>query len=335
MEMNTRLQVEHPVTEEITGVDLVEWQLRVASGEPLPLRQDELEINGHAIEARLYAEDPAKGFLPSTGRLEYFQLQTGVRVETGYEVGDEVSPFYDSMLAKFVAHGETRDDACSDLNVICRNADVWPVRTNAGFLAALTDEQAFFEGRFDTGYIEANQERLAAKPPLTEEGLDTAAVLVFGSPPTDASLPRSGFRLNATPIRHALLSIDGEPVRVEHWPEPSDQANYFSRAFRSPEGLVKFDQGFAYLIGPYEARGSGHASARDGDILAPMPGKVIAVDVAEGQAVEAGQRLMVLEAMKMEHALTAPFAGTVAELAAREGQQVQVEALLARVKADR
>nr|WP_166177424.1 acetyl/propionyl/methylcrotonyl-CoA carboxylase subunit alpha [Altererythrobacter segetis] len=332
MEMNTRLQVEHPVTEEITGVDLVEWQLRVASGEPLPLRQEELSINGHAIEARLYAEDPAKGFLPSTGRLEYFQLQTGVRVETGYEAGDQVSPFYDSMIAKLVAHGETRDDACCDINVMCRNADIWPVRTNAGLLTALTEERAFLEGRFDTGYIEANQERLVAKPPLTEDGLDAAAVLVLGSPPTDENLLQSGFRLNATPIHHALLSVDGEPVRVEHWPEPSDQANYFGRAFRSSEGLIKFDQGFAYRIGPYEVRGSGHASATDGDIRSPMPGKVIAVDVTEGQVVEAGQRLMVLEAMKMEHALTAPFAGTVAELAAHEGQQVQVEALLARVE---
>ena len=134
MEMNTRLQVEHPVTEEITGQDLVEWQLRVASGEPLPKTQDELSINGHAIEARLYAEDPAKGFLPSVGRLDHFDLGDEGRIETGVEEGDAISPFYDPMIAKLIASGESRDEAIDELAAMLDGVEVWPVRTNAAFL---------------------------------------------------------------------------------------------------------------------------------------------------------------------------------------------------------
>ena len=134
MEMNTRLQVEHPVTEEITGEDLVEWQLRVASGEKLPKRQDELAITGHAIEARLYAEDPAKGFLPSVGRLEHFDLGEDGRIDTGVEEGDAISPFYDPMIAKLIAHGDDRDEAIAGLADMLDEVEVWPVRTNAGFL---------------------------------------------------------------------------------------------------------------------------------------------------------------------------------------------------------
>ena len=138
LEMNTRLQVEHPVTEEITGVDLVEWQLRVASGEPLPKRQEELSINGHAIEARLYAEDPAKGFLPSTGNLKYFDIEPSkrnpARIDTGVEQGAEISPFYDPMVAKLISWGETRDEAIKGIDAMTSGVEVWPVRTNAGFL---------------------------------------------------------------------------------------------------------------------------------------------------------------------------------------------------------
>src|SRR6478609_9722084 len=153
MEMNTRLQVEHPVTEEITGQDLVEWQLRVASGEKLPLTQDELSISGWAIEARLYAEDPAKGFLPSVGRLEHFDLGDDGRIETGVEEGDSISPFYDPMIAKLVAWGEDRADAIAELAGILDEVEVWPVKTNAGFLfGALLDED-FGRARLDTGFI--------------------------------------------------------------------------------------------------------------------------------------------------------------------------------------
>ena len=175
MEMNTRLQVEHPVTEEITGQDLVEWQLRVASGEKLPREQDDLSINGWAIEARLYAEDPAKGFLPSVGKLEHFDLGEEGRIETGVEEGDAISPFYDPMIAKLIAGGETREEAIEELAAILDEAEVWPVRTNAGFLFnALLDED-FGCGRIDTGFIERYKADLQPAAP-DETALEDAAV---------------------------------------------------------------------------------------------------------------------------------------------------------------
>src|SRR5205085_2905443 len=160
MEMNTRLQVEHPVTEEITGEDLVEWQLRVASGEKLPKTQDELMISGHAIEARLYAEDPAKGFLPSVGRLEHFDLGQDGRIETGVEEGDAISPFYDPMIAKLNARADDRDEAIAELALILDGAEVWPVRTNAGFLFNALVHPDFGAAKIDTGFIEKNLDDL-------------------------------------------------------------------------------------------------------------------------------------------------------------------------------
>src|SRR6478672_5187805 len=153
MEMNTRLQVEHPVTEEITGQDLVEWQLRVASGEKLPKTQEELSISGHAIEARLYAEDPAKGFLPSVGKLDHFDLGEDGRIETGVEEGDAISPFYDPMIAKLVARGDSRDEAIGELAAVLDSVEVWPVRTNAGFLFNAVLDADFGSARIDTGFI--------------------------------------------------------------------------------------------------------------------------------------------------------------------------------------
>ena len=164
MEMNTRLQVEHPVTEEITGQDLVEWQLRVASGEPLPKQQDELAITGHAIEARLYAEDPAKGFLPSVGRLEHFDLGEDGRIETGVEEGDAISPYYDPMIAKLVAHGDDRDEAIAELADMLDEIEVWPVRTNAGFLFNALLHEDFGAARIDTGFIEQHLDELVPDP---------------------------------------------------------------------------------------------------------------------------------------------------------------------------
>src|SRR4051812_33905873 len=169
MEMNTRLQVEHPVTEEITGQDLVEWQLRVASGEPLPKKQGELSINGHAIEARLYAEDPAKGFLPSVGRLELAEFpDTVARIETGVEQGDAVSPFYDPMIVKLVAAGDDRIDAMMNLAAAIYGLRIWPVKTNAAFLLACLQNGAFQAGAVTTSLIAENDESLAARPELTD-----------------------------------------------------------------------------------------------------------------------------------------------------------------------
>ena len=174
MEMNTRLQVEHPVTEEITGVDLVEWQLRVASGERLPKRQDELAIDGWAIEARLYAEDPAKGFLPSTGRLEHFVLPNFVRLETGVEQGGEVAPFYDPMIAKIIVHERTRSRAIEELWEAVTDVEVWPVRTNAAFLGRLCLDEHFRSGEVDTNLIAREGDALAADAAVPVEALANA-----------------------------------------------------------------------------------------------------------------------------------------------------------------
>jgi len=361
MEMNTRLQVEHPVTEEITGVDLVEWQLRVASGEPIPLKQEELSIKGWAIEARLYAEDPATGFLPSTGRLEYFNLGNEGRIESGVVEGGEISPFYDPMIAKLISYGETRDDAIDDLLDIAESVEVFPVRTNAAFLAKLLGMDEFRDGKLDTGLIERNGDALTA----SEASMAVALAAVswraeeFEAAHAEGNHAMSpqglfGFRLNAK-LAPALfpIMIDGKAVEASlspssggaNWDISIDGVSesgdvdylpttYGPEAEDEPDGsIVVFDKGNAHQVSFARTRGTGTTSTADGDILSPMPGKVIAVDVAEGDSVTAGQRLMVLEAMKMEHALTAPFDGIVTQLSASEGGQVQVEALLARVEA--
>ena len=332
MEMNTRLQVEHPVTEEITGVDLVEWQLRVASGEELPLKQDELSIDGWAIEARLYAEDPVSGFLPSTGPLDLLDLPDHIlRVETGVEEGDAVSPFYDPMIAKLVARGEIREEAMLDLATGLFATRVWPVKTNAAFLLACLDDPAFQAGQVTTGLIAERGDALTDIEPASENEWQVAAMQLFspyfaagerpGAGPWAANF---GFRLNRDDAARITVQHGGE--RRVLMLEDCTEATGFSAP--AGDGALVWRDAQPFLFTPPNFSGSSH-SAADGAILAPMPGKVIAVDVSEGEAVEAGQRLMVLEAMKMEHALTAPFAGTVTELSVSQGSQVQVEAVLA------
>ena len=319
MEMNTRLQVEHPVTEEITGVDLVEWQLRVASGEPLPLRQEELSIDGWAMEARLYAEDPAKGFLPSIGPLDLFQLgeAPGGRIDTGVYEGGEVSPFYDPMIAKLIAHGETRDEARETLSEMLNDTAIWPVRTNAAFLIAALAHPEFAAGEVDTGLIGRDGEAMAADPAPSPEALtDAAMAMVPGG-------IASGFRLNAEARGTAQFLLDGAAVDIALAGEGTSDP--------LPDMLIA-EQGMVWRLSPWRV-GGGAAAAGDGTILSPMPGKIIAVDVIEGDEVTKGQKLLTLEAMKMEHTLVAPFDGVVAELNAVAGAQVQVEALLVRIEA--
>jgi len=324
MEMNTRLQVEHPVTEEITGVDLVEWQLRVASGEPIPLNQEELSINGHAIEARLYAEDPAKGFLPSTGRLEILRLDDFSRIETGVEEGDEISPNYDPMIAKIVCGEEDRFSAIESLWEACTDVEIYPVKTNAAFLARLCLDEGFRNAELDTGLIARKLDELTQTPEPDEEFLEyVAGALANRDGAIDSLSGLAGLRLNASPKAEiAFVDSEGNEFKKKCLDEGGWQFDWVG------DDMVWFFLGHARAFRPKNERGSGAASAADGAILAPMPGKVIAVDVSEGQAVKAGDRLMVLEAMKMEHALTAPFDGTVTGLEASEGGQVQVEAVL-------
>jgi 3-methylcrotonyl-CoA carboxylase alpha subunit len=321
MEMNTRLQVEHPVTEEITGVDLVEWQLRVASGEKLPKAQGELSIDGWAMEARLYAEDPARGFLPSIGALDVLRFGEGEgrRVDTGVYQGGEVSPFYDPMIAKLIARGDDRDQARKRLGRILAGTAVWPVKTNASFLVKALDHPAFVAGDVDTGLIGRDGETMGAPPTPSPEALTCAATALM--PQAD----QAGFRLNAARVRSALFLLDGKPVDVMLEGEGCDKP--------AASALVT-DQGQAWLLTPWRKDGSTGGVASSGVILSPMPGRAIAVAVAAGDRVRKGQKLLTLEAMKMEHSLTAPFDGVVAELNAAPGAQVQVEAVLARIEKD-
>ena len=356
MEMNTRLQVEHPVTEMITGQDLVEWQLRVASGEPLPCRQDQLSIHGHAMEARLYAEDPAKGFLPSIGRLDAFDLGDTVRVDTGVEQGATITPYYDPMIAKVIAHGDTREEARETLADALDAAIVWPLRSNAGFLVEALDHPAFVAATLDTGLIARDGDALMPPALPSEEVLVEAAQALAGP----QAIP--GFRLNAAPRQVAMLSVGGEAVEVDfsqphiqfgvsqpHTPFAlslskggSPQATG-SRLETSPstgsgrtdvvalDRLLVTEGGQTWEITPYRAAAAAAGGAGDGAILSPMPGRIIAVDVTAGQSVTKGQRLVTLEAMKMEHSLTAPFDGVVADLTATPEAQVPEGTLLVRI----
>ncbi len=331
MEMNTRLQVEHPVTEEITGVDLVEWQLRVASGEPLPKRQDELAINGWALEARLYAEDVAAGFLPSTGRLTHFSIDRdgdgdGVRIETGVRQGDAISPFYDPMIAKLVTHAASREEAIAVLAGICRNVTCWPVKCNAQFLANLLDDADFGTGRVDTGLIER---KLPALMPATEPS-PTALQAVAATAMAASDGRLRGFRLNAAPGASILRLFDGKKRHEVMLAEGA--VNEALRVTSENEGYLVSEGGGSFMLTLARHDGATERPGGDGTILAPMPGRIIAVDVSEGQSVTKGQKLLTLEAMKMEHSLVAPFDGLVAALNATAGAQVQVDALLVRIE---
>lgn len=335
MEMNTRLQVEHPVTEAVTGVDLVEWQIRVASGEPLPLAQDQIALRGHAVEARLYAENPAGGFLPSIGVLEHFHLPEDlVRVDTGVEEGGEVSPFYDPMIAKLIAHAATREGASDLLAQACSEVEVWPVKTNAGFLARCLDHPDFIAGDVDTGFIEARLEALAARPDPSPNALAAAAMALTLEADDEALADPwrglTGFRLNAAPAATMRLYQDDRgfdaPLSSDDIPED---------VLLTGDGeVVVFDAGETFILTPRPPiKDAAHGGAGDGAIRAPMPGKVVAVAVSVGDKVVRGQALLTLEAMKMEHALTAPFDGEVESLAVSVGDQVSEGVTLARLAA--
>lgn len=320
MEMNTRLQVEHPVTEAITGVDLVEWQLRVASGEPLPRRQDDLSIHGWAMEARLYAEDPAREFLPSTGRLELlgFGETDGGRIDTGVEQGAEVSPFYDPMIAKVIAHGENRAEAIRRLQAMLLDTAIWPVKTNTAFLVRALDHPDFLLGRVDTGLIERTGESLLSLATPTSGSLAIAARALCHTGIAPA------FRLNAPAVQAGRFLLDGRAVDVP-LADPIPNAE-------PAEYVFIRERGATWRLTPWRMDITESETALDGSILAPMPGKVIALHAAAGDKVAKGQKLLTLEAMKMEYTLTAPFGGVVVHLGAVEGAHVQVETPLLRLE---
>ncbi len=375
MEMNTRLQVEHPVTESITGVDLVEWQLRVAAGEPIPLAQADIPMKGWAMEARLYAEDPAHGFLPSIGRLDHFVMPDDIRVDTGVEQGGEVSQFYDPMIAKLIVHADTREAAAARLADACREVEVWPVRTNAGFLARCLDHPRFVEGDVDTGFIAEEEAGLLHAAPSDDARIAALTLMAdsqhfsgqflgreHGSPwESDADNTAMGLRINAAPRALCRAKLHGENIaasllsnqsgdfvwKVDFHDQQTTSVSDFKRVSvggRSSFGYVGldsdlqgavFERGEVWAIGPVShasVAGAG-GSASDGGLRAPMPGKIVAAPAKAGDAVTKGQPIVVLEAMKMEHALTAPFDGVVAEFNVAVGDQVVDGAVLAVVKA--
>ncbi|WP_428394302.1 acetyl/propionyl/methylcrotonyl-CoA carboxylase subunit alpha [Lichenicoccus sp.] len=328
MEMNTRLQVEHPVTEAVTGYDLVEWQLRVASGEALPATQEQITMTGCAMEARLYAENPQTGFLPQVGRLDHLRLPNFVRVDSGVEQGCTISPYYDPMIAKLITHAPTREAAAARLAEACAAVEVWPVRTNAAFLARTLADPAFRSSQIDTGFIERHADRLVASAEPSGAVMQAAAQALLPSPGTDPWTTLAGFRINAPPDRSVLVEIDATPYLVEVAPGAAAGSIIWSGSER-----VLFQGGMGWRVGEPQARHLvADATDVDGTVLSPMPGHVIAVEVAEGNSVTRGQTLLVVEAMKMENRLVAPFDGTVTALHAVVGRQVSEDMVLARIK---
>jgi 3-methylcrotonyl-CoA carboxylase alpha subunit len=327
MEMNTRLQVEHAVTEAITGQDLVEWQIRVASGEPLPRSQDELSINGWAMEARLYAENPSTGFLPSIGHLEHLRLPMGVRIDSGVEQGDEVTAHYDPMIAKLISHAPSRQQAAALLASSAAEVEIWPVRTNAAFLARTLRHPNFLAGAMDTGFIERHLADLVPSAKPDERVLQAAASALLPARTQDPWTALPGFRMNAEGCRQVSVEVAGQPYLVDLDRMPQ-------RSVRSIKDVVFMD-GEAWTFAPRRAEhASGGQTSADGSVMAPMPGSVIAVSVSQGDRVVRGQPLLVIEAMKMEQTFNAPFDGIVVELRASLGTQVVEGALLMRIEGE-
>jgi 3-methylcrotonyl-CoA carboxylase alpha subunit len=349
MEMNTRLQVEHPVTEAITGEDLVEWQLRVASGEPLPKRQEELAIRGHAFEARLYAEDPARGFLPAIGMLTHLEVPAGVRVDSGVRAGDAISPWYDPMIAKVVSHGPTRATALAGLARGLDGTRVAGCTTNLGFLARLARDPGFARGEVDTGLIERAGEALvaAAEPDADVRALAAlaaAGLMGQGAPLTGFALwaplawtvrlgPETAARVEV--LGPGRFQVDGRAVEVL----ATEGSGVTLRAgdggprrlgvVCGVASVTVFDRAEGHSFALPDPLAAGAEAHHGGDeVRAPMPGLVKHLAAVAGAGVAKGDVLVVLEAMKMEHALTAPRDGVVAAVHVAPGAQVTDGTLL-------
>jgi len=294
----------------------------------------------------LYAEDPAKGFLPSVGRLGHFRFGLAHRVDTGVEQDAEVSPFYDPMIAKVISHGSDRDEAIDNLVEVFDGIEVWPIKTNAAFLRRAADHDDFRQGNVDTGFIARHEGQLIVPEQASDNEWQAAARLALADHWEDTAEAPQGFRLNAAPAMRVTLVSDGNAITVSNGLDAKLMTSDFgypmvlvggvngSEAFSTfidDDHIVTFSRGRATEF-VRTARGSGHHHAHDGDIPSPMPGRIIAVEVAAGQAVTKGQKLVTLEAMKMEHSLVAPFDGTVAQLNAEAGGQVSEGTLLVRIE---
>jgi 3-methylcrotonyl-CoA carboxylase alpha subunit len=390
MEMNTRLQVEHPVTEMITGTDLVEWQLRVAAGQPLPLQQHQLAINGHAIEARVYAENPEKGFLPSIGTLRFMDvpahvsfelggsaaLPAGVRIDSGVRQGDAISPFYDPMIAKLIVWGADRTQALSRMAQALSEFHIVGLATNIAFLKRLVEGSAFASADLDTGLIERNNAALfPAAGPAPKGALALAAValvdaeraLSVSSNPADPWTKPHGWRMNGTYRRQLSLgdeyaaTLDAKAYRIglayhpHGWVLELDGAAHPLAMVSRQDGDYAIRLDGAALHGTVRRDGellhvftggahyaltwadpmlhAGEVESAGGRLTAPMPGKVVAVIAKDGQQVKKGEALVIMEAMKMEHTISAPSDGLVEEVLYQVGDQVADGAPLLAFKA--
>jgi 3-methylcrotonyl-CoA carboxylase alpha subunit len=344
MEMNTRLQVEHPVTEAVTGLDLVEWQFRVAAGEELPLKQKEVQIEGHAIEARFYAEDPERGFVPSTGRLIALQFPRGegLRVDSGVEAGDVVTPFYDPMIAKLIVHAKSRNEAIDRLTQALEKTIVVGPRSNLALLAAIARAPAFRAGEFDTTFIDRHFASLGdvggeidraavacgIEALLTNEGSRLAMASGEGESPWNAldAFQLTGERRLTLPViadgqkimaqavygpRGVIVTVDGVKSAPDAIVVPENNAVYVLRAGRQTK-VELHDLAFDEA----ESEDSG------GLVRAPMHGRIRVILIEKGASVTRGQPVAIIEAMKMEHTLTAPKNGVVTEIYAAKNEQV-------------
>lgn len=352
MEMNTRLQVEHPVTEAITGLDLVAWQIRVARGEPLPITQAQVPLRGHAIEVRLYAEDPSNDFLPQTGRLRVYRESaagTGRRVDSGVSEGDEVSPFYDPMLGKLIAWGEDREQARLRLLAMLDEFAIGGLKTNLSFLRRIIAHPAFAAAELDTDFIPRYQEHLLPPPQALPAAFWSAAGEAFRqslTPNARDDDPNSPWALSCglrcgLPAQTLLaLESNGERQVVtltapstatfhEQLVVEKDGVQCRHLAIRREDTLYFYWEGELHTVtcfDPVIAVGSAHDS--QGGLSAPMNGSVVRILVTPGQTVAAGAALVVLEAMKMEHSLRAPRDGVVKSLFCQEGDMVKEGSVL-------
>jgi len=360
MEMNTRLQVEHPVTEMITGLDLVEWQLRVAAGEALPLTQEQITARGHAFEVRLYAEDPATGFLPQTGKIERFIQPEAARVDTGVAEGDNISIHYDPMIAKIIVHGDDRVRAIAAMQVALSDLAVVGLKTNQEFLSHLFENPAFIKGDVDTGFIARHEKSLvpdtygrADKDELALAAIYYLARLGEGRNEQDPWDTRDNWRmggmysrtvqfLSRDKIINVTVNAQGHDFIIDgtRYTFDSFQNNIISlnqggitgAVLKRREGIVILRNGRVVDMQLYKA-GSGHEEGGENRIIAPMPGMIVSVSVKLGEKVSKGQPLLVMEAMKMEMTIRAGCDGVVKQLPAKQGQQVIDGALLAEVAA--
>jgi 3-methylcrotonyl-CoA carboxylase alpha subunit len=350
MEMNTRLQVEHPVTEAITGFDLVEWQLRVAAGETLPVSQNDIRFAGHAVEARLYAEEPARGFLPSPGRistLDWPPLGDGLRIDAGYRQGDAVATDYDAMLAKVIAHGPDRAAALARLARALDELALVGPGTNQAFLAQALRHPAFLSGDIDTGFIDRHLDQLVRPKAPDAAVLSAAARFILGQRAAEAA---RAARASADPhspwraVDRWRANLDErETMRFHHGEavlavavDPDGTPDAGLRCVADGGDIVvldRADQVRLTLVRPIAEAAAHEASA--GTLTAPMPGRIVRVLVGVGDPVARGQTLMLLEAMKMEHAIAAPADGRVVAVAFAAGDQVGEGAELLRIDGEK